>query len=81
MSELTSGFHWRDGWYFKRLEDGAVRVMFVAGEYVYTRLHIPPNEWASIVCSVSAGGETGERYEAALQFHGAAPAQQERKQP
>jgi len=29
MSDIQSGFHWRDGWYFKRLEDGSVRVSHV----------------------------------------------------
>lgn len=29
-----------------------------------------PNVWASIVCSVSAGGETSERWQHILEFHG-----------
>ena len=56
--------------------DGSVRVMHSAEmpmtgeEYLHPDLTIPPNEWASIVCSVSAGGETGERWEASQDFHG-----------
>ena len=73
---LAGAFHWKDGWYFKRMKDGSVRVMHSAEmpmtgeEYLHPDLTIPPNEWASIVCSVSAGGETGERWEASQDFHG-----------
>lgn len=73
---LYGAFHWRDGWHFKRLSDGAVRVMRPAiihgggEEYLKTDITIPSNEWASIVCSVSSGGETGERWNAAQDFHG-----------
>lgn len=75
-SALADGcFHWRDGWYFKRMQDGSVRVMRLAKmvdgeEYIQTNLTIPPNEWASIVCSVSAGGEGDGRWDAAQDFHG-----------
>jgi len=64
-AEATAGFHWRDGWYFRRLEDGSVRIVSD-----YADLTIPAAEWASIVCSVSADGETGERWHAAQDFHG-----------
>jgi len=67
---IDSGFHWRDGWYFKRLDDGTVRVLLVHGQQIYQHLIIPDNEWASIVCSVSADGETGERWQQARNFHG-----------
>jgi hypothetical protein len=56
LDDRQTGFHWRDGWWFKRLADGSVRV--VHGD---TTLVIPENEWASIVCSVSALGEAGQR--------------------
>lgn len=72
------GFHWRNDTYFKRLPDGSVRVR------TWRRAHdgfptfddrtIPAAEWASIVCSVSADGETGERWNAAQDFHGRLPA-------
>lgn len=73
---LAGAFHWKDGWHFKRTKDGSVRVMrpdvmpMSKEEYLKIDVTVPPNEWASIVCSVSAGGETGERWEAARQFHG-----------
>lgn len=31
---------------------------------------IDPNSWASIITSMSNGGETAERYNTALEFHG-----------
>jgi hypothetical protein len=75
QSTLAGAFHWRDGWNFKREADGIVRVMLSettpdGEEYLKTNLTIPPNEWASIVCSVSALGETAERWNAVQDFHG-----------
>jgi hypothetical protein len=67
--EAKTGFHWRDNWFFKRMPDASVRVSHVTDEW-FTQLVIPQNEWASIVCSVSAAGETGERWEASQDFHG-----------
>lgn len=68
--DRKSGFHWRDGWHFKRQDDGSVRVNYIVGEWLYQSLIIPENEWASIVCSVSSLGETGERWEQSRRFHG-----------
>lgn len=72
---MRPGFHNRDGWYYLRLADGHVRITKYAdggrdGAPIVTEIIIPPNEWASIVCSVSAAGETGERWNVALDFHG-----------
>jgi hypothetical protein len=67
------GFHWRDNIFFKRLEDGSVRVRhFMEWNYCpnFKDWIIPPNEWASIVCSVSKEGETAKRWDAAQDFHG-----------
>jgi hypothetical protein len=70
-ADRESGFHWRDSWFFKRFPDGSVRVTKLdKHKNVQVSIIIPPNEWASIVCSVSAGGETGERWNAAQDFHG-----------
>jgi|SRR5579863_3205716 len=73
---LFGAFHWTGGWHFKRTPDGSVRMMKPAKmrgeEYLSVDITIPAAEWASIVCSVSAGGETGERWEAAQDFHGRA---------
>jgi len=71
----SAGFHWRNDVYFKRLEDGSVRVRRF--EWFNGAPHpkdwvIPANEWASVVCSVSQLGETGERWNAAQDFHGRA---------
>ena len=81
--KLHGAFHWRDNWFFKRQPDGSVAVMHKTDSYLGKRnclqkddyylspeLSIPQNEWASIVCSVSKEGETAERWEAALDFHG-----------
>lgn len=66
-------FHWSRNWYFTRLPDGSVNIFRLnEGKYIGIGpdLIIPANEWASIVASVSAGGETGERWVSALNFHG-----------
>jgi hypothetical protein len=71
--EAETGFHWQRGWFFKRQPDGSVRVSHVeprAG-YVDRQFLVPPDEWASIVASVSAGGETGDRWQQAREFHSA----------
>ena len=70
-----NGFHWRDGWYFRRLENGTVHVEHVAPpdrglKEPDMQFDIPPNEWASIVAAVSAQGETGETYKASTELHG-----------
>lgn len=73
LDEAMQCFHWRDGWYFRRLSDGSVRVMHretPTSEWLKTDITIPAAEWASIVCSVSAAGETGERWTSAGRFHG-----------
>jgi len=70
INEATVGFHWKDGWYFKRLDGGAVRATHCDGQYITAQMTVPAPEWASIVCSVSNGGETGERWDAAQNFHG-----------
>ena len=76
MADL-SGFHWRDGWFFKRLEDGSVEVRrhlpnpkVKGATDIFQMMTIPAAEWSSIVCSVSKEGETRERWDAAQDFHG-----------
>jgi hypothetical protein len=66
-------FHWTNGWYFKRLDDGSVRIRkqdsnVPNGQNIAVCV-IPMAEWASIVSFVSKGGETGDRFNRALQFH------------
>lgn len=73
--------HWRDNWFFGRTASGSVRILkfaanppiFPKAEAVYPSavvdLVIPESEWASIVASVSYGGEQDGRYFAALKLH------------
>lgn len=73
-TESRGGFHWRDGLYFKRMLDGSIRLTQAkdsgsSGQVIWSVI-VPPAEWASIVCSVSAAGETDERWNAAQDFHG-----------
>lgn len=72
---MIVGFHWKNGWYFKRESDGSVRIRKVehASGLDMVDAIIPPAEWASIVCSVSRDGETGERWNQAQDFHGREP--------
>lgn len=75
----SRAFHWRDGWFFGRTEDASVRVMHRKAtanfNYLDVDLTIPENEWASIVCSVSADGETSERWNVARAFHASSRSQ------
>jgi len=72
------GFHDRDNWYWHRTKDGGVGIRHYTGPTAGTvnpggidfAMVIPENVWASIVCSVSKLGETGERWDAARKFHG-----------
>lgn len=57
-------YHQRDGWYFKRVEEGNVQIRH--GLIVHT---IPADEWASVVASVSAGGETSRSWTMANELH------------
>ena len=51
---MVEGFHWRDDWYFKRMDNGDVEIQ-------NTRLNlcmvVPNAEWCSIIAQVSALGE------------------------
>ncbi len=75
---MHEGFHWQDGWYFRRLTDGTVEVTKTVdprSDDPEIQIEIPSAEWASIVCSVSAEGETWERWNAAQDFHGRVPSE------
>ena len=64
----TGAYHWRDNWYFTRTADDSVWISkLLGGNKVSAK--IPRAEWASIVAAVSAAGETGETYHAALALH------------
>lgn len=68
--DAQRGFHWRDGYFFLRMPDCSVRLTKFDRHGVREQFTVPPNEWASIVCSVSAGGEDRARWDAAQDFHG-----------
>lgn len=70
MTIQVGEFHWRDGWYFSRLPDGAVRMQNRNSDGRILEALIPAPEWASIVCSVSIGGEGNGRWIEAQKFHG-----------
>ena len=75
-------FHWNENLFFGRMSTGAVRVLkFNSTPESFPEadgpLHkdavldveIPTEQWASIVASVSAGGESSASYHAALGLH------------
>lgn len=75
MVNTDKGFHWKYGWYFKRLEDGSV-VISKEDERVPSENQpaiplatIDPDSWASIVASVCALGEDGRTHREASQLH------------
>ena len=69
--------HWQNGWYFKRLEDGSVRIRKYTSpastheprRLVEEEAVIPPDEWASIVASVCLHGGNADEYERAGSTH------------
>lgn len=73
-------FHWKDGWYFSRQDNGSVTMEHRVyedefnelGQRMYhynAKVNIPAAEWASIVAAVSISGETAQSYQDALTFH------------
>lgn len=68
------GFHARDRWFFRREDDGSVRILAPdsLGPGASQKVVLDPNTWASVVASVSASGEDGATFGAAERFHGGA---------
>lgn len=69
------GFHWRDGWWFKRFNNGGVQVRYsipVGSAVLKGTLVIPPNEWVSIVASMTRAGES-ETWHEIDKLHGGTP--------
>lgn len=70
-------FHWKDNWYFERLDDGGVRIYHEDLEADQENdiveydvcLDIDADSWASIIASVSAQGDTAESFQEARNFH------------
>lgn len=68
---MSYGFHLRDGLYFKRDQNGFVRLTKTRNAHsseVDYATAITPEEWASIVAFVSLRGETAN-WANALAFH------------
>lgn len=63
------GFHYRDGLCFHRQDDGGVRIER-EGVIIAT---LDAYSWASVVASMSTGGEDAKSYEQARDFHGCPP--------
>ena len=64
-------FHVSDGLYFERLDDGSVRVSkqdSKNGEVIFTNT-MDADSWASVVSSMSKGGEIDNRFYSAREFH------------
>mgnify|MGYP001595634220 CR=1 FL=1 len=70
-------FHAHDGWFFERLPGGSVRIVKraaprddaeVIAEGVF-QMNGQNAEWASIIASVSRGGEDDLRFFSAVKFH------------
>lgn len=71
MTVDISGFHARDGWYFRREDDGSVCILAPdsLGPGAHQVVTLDAGTWASVVASVGRGGETSERFQAARHFH------------
>lgn len=69
----TMMFHWRDGLYFERAADGSVQIIKKQRsgdvEIQTFEVIIDADGWASIVASVSLGGEGHGRFYEAQRFH------------
>lgn len=69
--------HSRNGFYFKRQDDGSVRVRIAIGnpeggqwdDTTLREITVPPNEWASVIASVCARGADSASYQDAQDFH------------
>lgn len=67
MSEVNEGFHSRDGWYFRREDDGSVRIMGPdsMGPGAHQVVTLDADTWAS----VGQRGETADTFAKARRFH------------
>jgi hypothetical protein len=70
--EIASSFHYRDGIYFERQQDGTVLITKLsAGSPPDITLSIDKDSWPSIVAAVgkNAGREHADDYHAACEIH------------
>jgi hypothetical protein len=67
-------FHFREGFYFSRATDGSVTIRVAESAHgdapTLREITVPENEWASVLASVCARGESGETWQEAREFHG-----------
>lgn len=67
-------FHYKDGIYFGREENGDViveiRESAIKNAPLVKTLNIDADGWCSIIASVSDTGETSEKWQESLKFHG-----------
>jgi hypothetical protein len=72
MSPEPTGFHARDGWFFRREPNGSVRLTAPdsLGAGARQTVVLDPDTWASVVASVCAVGEDSDTFRAARNFHG-----------
>ena len=67
-------FHYKDGIFAERLEDGSVRIIKRETAHddakIVSELIFDPDGWCSIIATVSDTGETSEKWEEANKFHG-----------
>lgn len=71
MTVDNPGFHAHSGWYFRREPEGSVRILAPdsLGPGAHQVVTLDASTWASVAASVSAPGESGETYRAALAAH------------
>ena len=67
--------HYKDGIYFTKEIDGGVRITVkesahIDAERIQNDILIDSDGWCSIIASMSASGETSEKWEEAIKFHG-----------
>jgi hypothetical protein len=71
--KMRDGFHWQDGWYFKRMGDGSVEATKTVTDHVDSPLmlkfSIAPEQWTSIAFAVSVLGAAGNRWNTVYDFH------------
>lgn len=70
---IVPGFHLRSGLHFQRGDEGEVTIVKTDGQafdpVIQWEVVVPAEEWASVVASVGARGETGDTWREALAYH------------
>jgi hypothetical protein len=64
VQQEAGEFHERDGWYFRRMQDGSVRIRKDLTSHI-----IDADAWASIVAHCSASGENSGSFHLAEKMH------------